>query len=124
MKKAITFAVAALLGTAMVVNFGDTKVQTPGPTYFAEIDATGTVLRVIVADQAFIDSGAVGDPNNWVQTYPDGSQKKHYAGEGYKYDAVRDAFIPPKAKDTDVFNEATAQWEFSDTNPKKPKEPK
>ena len=36
--------------------------------HFAEIDEGGTVLRVIVADQDFIDSGVVGDKTNWVQT--------------------------------------------------------
>jgi len=43
---------------------GSIKVP-PTETYFAEIDANGTVLRVIVADQAFINSGKVGDPKNW-----------------------------------------------------------
>ena len=36
--------------------------------HFAEINSENIVQRVIVAEQDFIDSGAVGDPNNWVQT--------------------------------------------------------
>ena len=81
-------------------------------SHFAEIDETNTVLRVIVAEQEFIDTGAVGDPSKWIQTsyntragvhygqdgMPDSGEpmRKNYAGIGYTYDATRDAFIPPK----------------------------
>ena len=37
-------------------------------SHFVEINKDGIVQRGIVAEQDFIDSGAVGDPNNWVQT--------------------------------------------------------
>ena len=63
-------------------------------TYFAEVDANGTVLRVIVADQAFIDSGKVGDPKNWVETTLDGSKGGIYAGKGYKYNKSTKVFAP------------------------------
>ena len=37
-------------------------------SHFAEIDpSTNKVIRVIVAEQDFIDSGAVGDKKNWIQ---------------------------------------------------------
>ncbi len=65
------------------------------PTYFAQIDASGTVQRVIVADQAFIDSGKVGDPASWKQTYLDGHKRKRYAGRGFRYDKSADAFVAP-----------------------------
>ena len=74
--------------------------------HFAEIDKNGIVLRVIVAEQDFIDTGLVGDPANWIQTsyntdegvHKEGGTplRKNYAGKGYKYDADRDAFIPPR----------------------------
>lgn len=83
----------------------------PAPTYFAQIDDTGTVVNVIVASQEFIDSGAAGDPSQWVQTYKDGSKRKNYAGFGYQYDKQRDAFIPPKPSDDAAFNPASAKWE-------------
>src|SRR4030042_3224946 len=70
-------------------------IQEEEPTYFAELDADGIVLRVIVADRAFIDSGAVGDPEKWVQTDIDGRIRKNYAGIGYKYDPTLDVFTPP-----------------------------
>ncbi|NBW17254.1 MAG: hypothetical protein EBR82_55675 [Caulobacteraceae bacterium] len=36
--------------------------------------------------------------------------RKNYAGIGYTYDPVRDAFIPPKPTDDAVLDEATCQW--------------
>ena len=90
-------------------------------SHFAEVDSTNTVLRVIVADQDFINSGAVGDPLHWVQTsYNTHSGvhalggtplRKNYAGIGYTYDVSRDAFIPPKPFASWVLNETTANWE-------------
>ena len=60
------------------------------PTYFAELNENNEVVRVIVADQSFIDSGAVGDPSRWVQT----SMDKDGAGKGYKYDPQKRTFAP------------------------------
>lgn len=37
--------------------------------------------------------------------------RKNYAGEGYTYDAQRDAFIPPKVFEGWVLNEQTCLWE-------------
>ena len=65
---------------------------------------------MLVVDQAFIDSGKLGDPANWVETKMDGSQRKNYAGIGYKYDVARDAFIAPKPKASATLDETTAKW--------------
>jgi hypothetical protein len=88
--------------------------------HFAEIDEGGTVLRVIVADQDFIDSGVVGDKTNWVQTsynthggvHSRGKSplRKNYTGIGYQYDVGRDAFIPPKPFNSWLIDEAKGQW--------------
>ena len=80
------------------------------PTYFAELDKEGTVLRVIVADQDFINTGKVGNPNNWVQTYMDNSKRKNYAGKGYKYDNKLDAFISKKPSEDATLDEITTKW--------------
>ena len=97
-------------------------------SHFAEINNDGIVQRVIVAEQDFIDSGAVGDANNWVQTSyntlggvhyapnsntPDGgvALRKNYAGKGYTYDQTRDAFIPPQPYPSWLLIENTCQWE-------------
>ena len=60
-------------------------------SHFAEIDKDGKVLRVIVAEQDFINSGLVGDSFNWIQTSYNHNFRKRYAGVGYTYDKVRDA---------------------------------
>lgn len=36
--------------------------------------------------------------------------RKNYAAIGYKYDEVRDAFIPPKQKEDLILDEETCQW--------------
>ena len=64
--------------------------------YFAHIDENSVVTTVIVATQEFIDTGAEGDPANWIETSIDGSFRKQYAGIGYTYDAQADVFITPQ----------------------------
>ena len=65
-------------------------------SHFAEINQDGIVQRVIVAEQDFINSGAVGDSFNWVQTSYNNNFRKQYAGIGYTYDKVKDVFISPQ----------------------------
>lgn len=88
--------------------------------HFAEINENNTVLRVIVAEQDFINTGALGDPSRWIQTSYNtaGNQhalngtpfRKNFAGPGFTYDAVRDAFIEPKPMGTYVLDEETCTW--------------
>lgn len=86
--------------------------------HFAHIDKNNIVDSVIVAEQEFIDSGAVG--GRWIKTSydtyggqsPDGQPlRKNYAGIGFTYDSVRDAFIPEKPFDSWMLNEDTCLWE-------------
>jgi hypothetical protein len=86
--------------------------------HFAHI-TNGIVDQVIVAEQDFIDSGAVGAASEWVQTsyntkggqHPEGRPlRKNYAGVGYTYDAARDAFIPPQPYASWVLDDATCLW--------------
>jgi len=79
-------------------------------TYFAEIDSNEEVLRVIVADQSFINSDAVGNLANWVETKIEGGERKNYAGIGHKYDKKLDAFIPPKPHASWILDEVVANW--------------
>lgn len=89
-------------------------------SHFAQIDENNIVTNVIVAEQDFIDSGAVGDPSKWIQTSYNtqgGEHKlggtplrKNYAGIGYSYDATKDAFIPPKPYTSWVLDENTCLW--------------
>ena len=90
-------------------------------SHFAEIDKNGIVQRVLVAEQNFINSGAVGDPSNWIQTSYNTFGGKHecggkplrmnFAGINYSYDKKRDAFIPPQPYNSWLFNENTCLWD-------------
>jgi hypothetical protein len=80
-------------------------------SHFAEIDNDNIVQRVIVAEQDFINSGAVGDSFRWVQTSYNNNFRKNYAGKGYTYDKTRDAFISPQPFPSWLLNEDTCQWD-------------
>jgi hypothetical protein len=94
--------------------------------HFAQIDSNNTVIQVIVVEQDVINTGLFGDPATWIQTSyntrggvhygadgePDGGTalRKNYAGIGYSYDSVRDAFIPPKPYPSWLLDEDTCWW--------------
>lgn len=95
-------------------------------SHFAEIDGEGTVLRVlVVADdkesrgQEFL-ADDLGLGGTWKKTsyntvggvHSNGGIpfRKNYAGIGYSYDAVRDAFIPPKPFTSWTLDEETCLW--------------
>lgn len=82
--------------------------------YFAEIDSTKIVKRVIVADKSFIDSGAVGDPSSWAETKED-----NYAGKGYKYDDVNNIFVSPQPYPSWEFDKQTKEWKSKVAKPSK-----
>ncbi len=82
-------------------------------SHWAEIDDKGLVLRVLVGDnnepdegQAFMES--LG--GTWVKTSYNANIRKNFAGIGYNYDAVRDAFIAPEPANATGFDENTCQW--------------
>lgn len=97
--------------------------------HFAEIDNNNVVLRVIVVDNkdtstpdgTEIESIGVDFcqrlfGGNWKQTSYNGNIRKNYAGIGYTYDSVRDAFIPPKSFESWILDENSCLW-----NPPVPK---
>lgn len=47
---------------------------------------------------------------SWIQTSYNSNFRKHYAGIGYQYDQVRDAFIPPKPYPSWILDEQTCNW--------------
>ena len=81
-------------------------------SHFAKLN-NNTVTEVIVAEQDFINSGAVGDSFLWVQTSYNGNFRKNYAGIGFTYDSDRDAFIAPKPYPSWTLDEDTCTWETS-----------
>jgi hypothetical protein len=78
--------------------------------HFAKLN-NNTVTEVIVAEQDFINSGAVGDSFLWVQTSYNNNFRKNFAGVGYTYDKTRDAFIPPKPYPSWTLDESTCRWD-------------
>jgi hypothetical protein len=87
-------------------------------SHYAKVE-NGIVTQVIVAEEDFIQTGALGDPAGWVQTsyntrggeHPEGRPlRKNYAGIGYAYDSQRDAFIPSQPYPSWTLNEETCLW--------------
>ncbi len=103
-------------------------------SHFAELNEDNIVLRVVCGNENSIynDEGlqdiinvlggrwmktsynAIGgkrrNPNTGEITNEPGF-RKNYASVGFKYDADRDAFIPPKFYDSWILNEETCLWE-------------
>jgi hypothetical protein len=90
-------------------------------SHFARIDENNRVIEVLVIEQDQVDTGLFGDPATFIQTSYNTHAgvhllggtplRKNYAGIGFTYDSVRDAFIPPKPPyDSWLINENTCQW--------------
>jgi len=93
--------------------------------HFAKVE-NGIVTSVIVADQEFINTGALGNPASWIQTsyntkngvhygpdgQPDGGEalRKNYAGIGHIYDPFRDAFYPQSPYPSWILDEEIWEW--------------
>ena len=90
-------------------------------THFAKLN-NNIVTEVIVAEQDFINSGAVGDSFLWIQTSYNGNFRKNYASVGGTYDKAKDAFIAPKPYPSWTLVEDTCQWEAPTAMPDDGKE--
>lgn len=106
--------------------------------HWAEVDESNIVLRVTVGD----DNDPNGDEGHqwlidnlggtWVKTsyntiggvHQTGGTplRKNYAGIGFLYDPIRDAFIPPVCHSGATIDEDTCLWICSDPEhlPKNP----
>jgi hypothetical protein len=97
--------------------------------HFAKV-LNGIVTQVIVAEPKFFNTFIDSTPGKWIQTSyntrggihyqtnlntPSEDQskalRKNYAGVGYTYDEIKDAFIPPKPFNSWLLNETTCRWE-------------
>jgi hypothetical protein len=92
--------------------------------HFAQIDENGVVLQVIVVNDAdTVDENKVEQESIgvafcasllggiWVQTSYNANFRKRFASIGDRYDATRDAFIPPQPAPSWVLNEASLTWD-------------
>lgn len=103
--------------------------------HFAKV-VDGVVTQVIVAEPEFFNTFVDSSPGEWVQTsyntrggihynpetqQPSNDQskalRKNYAGIGFTYDKVRDAFIPPKPYSKWILNEQSCTWEAPTQRP-------
>ena len=92
--------------------------------HFAKLDDNNVVLEVhcvhnneLLINGVEVEAKGIvfltewsGGYTNWKQTSYNGSMRKNYAGVGYIYDSVKDAFIPPQPYASWVLNEETCQW--------------
>ena len=85
-------------------------------SHFAEIDSKNKVIRVLVGD----NNDPAGDEGyqwlidnlggNWIKTSYNNNIRFNYAGIGYFYDEVRNAFIAPEPEGNLGLDEATCRW--------------
>ena len=92
--------------------------------HFAKLDENNYVIAVNVlsnhvitingveSEQAGIDfmSNLLNYPL-WKQISYNGNFRKNYAGIGYYYDPIRDAFIPPKPFPSWTLNKESCLWD-------------
>jgi hypothetical protein len=101
--------------------------------HYAKVNPQGLVTQVMVADAEFMETFIDSSPGQWIQTsyntrggvhyvpnimplVPSEDQtkalRKNYACIGGTYDAVKDAFIPPKPSNYPswVVDEETCIW--------------
>jgi len=94
--------------------------------HFAQLDENNIVLQVIVVgNQDILNENneeseelgiqfcqnLLGVETQWVQTSYNNNFRKNYAGQGYSYDADRDAFIPPQPYPSWTLNEERCDWD-------------
>jgi hypothetical protein len=82
-------------------------------SHWAEVDENNIVVRVLVGDNNAPDEGqsfmeSLG--GTWIKTSFNGNIRKNFAGIGYTYDSVRDAFIAPEPSNATGFDEETCRW--------------
>jgi hypothetical protein len=94
--------------------------------YFAQLDPSFVVTEVISVNNNTIDNlpfpesepvgvafcqSLFGSTTVWKQTSYNANFRKNYAGIGFTYDPVLDAFIPPQPYPSWLLNTTTCQWE-------------
>ena len=93
--------------------------------HFAEVDPSWNVLRVIVVNnEDILDKGVesetvgvafcknlFGEDSRWLQTSYNKNFRKNYAGPGFYYNTLLDAFIPPQPYPSWTLDADTCLWE-------------
>ena len=98
--------------------------------HFAQLENNIVINVIVVANEIIVDengneseqkgidfcSNLLG--GTWKQTSYNAKIRKNYAGIGYKYDPILDAFIPPQPFASWILDEKTAQWKAPVDMPK------
>ena len=95
--------------------------------HYAFLDENNIVTEVIVGRN---EDEVVNGISDWEAYYGNfrgqvckrtsynGNIRKNYAGVGFTYDSIRDAFIAPKPENLDgiefILNEDTCQWDIAE----------
>jgi len=92
--------------------------------HYAFLDENNIVTQVIVGkDETELIEGL--EPEVWYSNFAgqvckrtsyNGNIRFNYAGVGYTYDAMRDAFIAPKPATSIGFDESTCRWITPETD--------
>ena len=87
--------------------------------HYAKVENT-LVTQVIVAEAEFFDTFVDSSPGEWIQTsynthggvHTSGGTplRKNYAGVGFTYNKILDAFISPQPYPSWTLNEETCLW--------------
>jgi hypothetical protein len=98
--------------------------------HFAKLDENNTVLEVHVVNNEVITVDGVETEQAgvdfltdlhghslWKQTSYNGSFRKNYAGIGFIFDEVRDAFIQQQPYPSWILDEETCRWEAPTPRP-------
>lgn len=92
--------------------------------HFARLDKYNVVTDIAVVDNdVLLDSGTESEEKGivfltlwsngyykWRQTSYNATFRKNYAGIGYTYDEIRDAFIAPKPYASWLLDDESCQW--------------
>ena len=94
--------------------------------HYAKVNE-GIVEQIIVAEVEFFETFLDSSPGEWIQTsfntyggvHSDSGTplRKNYAGVGFTYDLVRDAFYAPQPHPSWTLIESTCQWQAPVTYP-------
>lgn len=83
-------------------------------SHWAEINENNIVTRVLVGNNNELDEGyqwlLTNFGGTWIKTSYNAKIRKNYAGIGFTYDEILDAFIPPQCHDEATLDENICQW--------------
>lgn len=96
--------------------------------HYTFLDENNIVTEVIVGiNETELIDGL--DTETWYSNFRgqvckrtsyNGNYRKNYAGIGFIFDEVRDAFIPPQCHDIATLNDETCLWDCSDPSHEMP----